>query len=289
MSPAAYGGYALALTIVGLAGLVGMVGLGDSVMRVPELTDRGARTALTLALGSGVLLSVALIALSGPIEYVLRTPGTGQMLRILAVQPPMIAAAGVSYGLLRRGQRYQAASLIDLTSSLIGFAVGAAATISGMGAAGLALGQVANGAVAMLVGLVWARVSLRPAIRPGHGAGVHRLLRTSGQPEPGALRDRQPAAVVRCPPGRWHGRGAVFPRLRARVAPRQSVQPRADAGSLPAVPGGARQQRPYPASADRSAHRYQRCQRDRLRGVRRSSCSRPRLSCSGHGGTQRRQ
>ena len=71
-----------------------------------------------------MLLSVALIALSGPIEYWLRTPGTGQMLRILAVQPPMIAAAGVSYGLLRRGQRYQAASLIDLTSSLIGFAVG---------------------------------------------------------------------------------------------------------------------------------------------------------------------
>lgn len=163
VSPLAFGGYALALTIVGLAGLVGMVGIGDSVMRVPELTDRGARTALTLALGSGVLLSVALIALSGPIEYVLRTPGTGQMLRILAVQPPMIAAAGVSYGLLRRGQRYQAASLIDLTSSLIGFAVGAAATISGMGAAGLALGQVARGAVAMLVGLVWARVSLRPA------------------------------------------------------------------------------------------------------------------------------
>jgi lipopolysaccharide exporter len=163
VSPAAYGGYVLALTIVGLAGLVGMVGVGDSVMRVPELTDRGARTALTLALGSGVLLSVALIALSGPIEYVLRTPGTGQMLRILAVQPPMIAAAGVSYGLLRRRQRYQAASLIDLTSSLIGFGVGAAATISGMGAAGLALGQVARGAVAMLVGLVWARVSLRPA------------------------------------------------------------------------------------------------------------------------------
>ena len=162
VSPAAYGGYALALTIVQLAGLVGMVGLGDSVMRVPELTDRGARTALTLALGSGVLLSVALIALSGPIEYVLRTPGTGQMLRILAVQPPMIAAAGVSYGLLRRRQRYRAASLIDLASSLTGFVVGIA-TISRMGAVGLAVGQVARGAVAMLVGLVWARVSLRPA------------------------------------------------------------------------------------------------------------------------------
>jgi polysaccharide transporter, PST family len=53
VSPLAYGGYALALTIVGLAGLAGMVGIGDSVMRVPELTDRGARTALTLSLGSG--------------------------------------------------------------------------------------------------------------------------------------------------------------------------------------------------------------------------------------------
>jgi lipopolysaccharide exporter len=163
VSPSAYGGYALALTIVGLAGLVGMVGLGDAVMRVPELTDRGARTALTLGLGSGALLSVALIALSGPIEYVFRTPGTAQMLRLLAVQPPMLAAAGLANGLLRRRQRYRAASLIDLTSSLVGFAVGAAATISGLGAAGLALGQVARAAVATLVGLFWARVSLRPA------------------------------------------------------------------------------------------------------------------------------
>lgn len=162
VSPAAYGGYALALTVVQLTCLVGMVGIGDSVMRVPELTDRGARTALTLGVGSGALLSVALIALSVPIEYWFRTPGTGQMLRILAVQPPMLAAAAVSYGLLRRGQRYQAASLIDLTSSLTGFVVGIA-TISRMGAVGLAVGQVARGAVAMLVGLVWARLSLRPA------------------------------------------------------------------------------------------------------------------------------
>ena len=62
----------------------------------------------------------------------------------------------------RRGQRYRAASLIDLTSSLIGFVVGVA-TISRLGAVGLAVGQVARGAVAMLVGLVWARASLRPA------------------------------------------------------------------------------------------------------------------------------
>ena len=163
VTPAAYGGYALALTIVGLAGLVGMIGLGDSVMRVPELTDRGARTALTLGIGTGLLLSVALFALSAPIAYWLRTPSTGQMLRLLSVQPPMLAAAGLANGLLRRGQRYRAASLITLTSTLIGFAVGAAATISGMGAAGLALGQVANAAVAMVVGLFWAQVSVRPA------------------------------------------------------------------------------------------------------------------------------
>jgi polysaccharide transporter, PST family len=74
----------------------------------------------------------------------------------------LLAAAAVSYGLLRRGQRYQAASLIDLASSLTGFVVGIA-TIPRMGAVGLAVGQVARGAVAMLVGLVWARVSLRPA------------------------------------------------------------------------------------------------------------------------------
>ena len=44
VSPAVYGGYALALTVVQLACLVGMVGIGDSVMRVPNsLTGRPDR------------------------------------------------------------------------------------------------------------------------------------------------------------------------------------------------------------------------------------------------------
>jgi PST family polysaccharide transporter len=163
VGPAAFGGYALAMTVVQLAGLFGAGGLANAVMRTPELTDRGARTALSLAAGSGLLLSAILVALSAPVEDLFHTPGTAQALRLLAAQPPMIAVAGVSYGLLRRGQRYRAASLIDLGSCLAGFALGAVATASGMGVAGLALGQVTRGAVAMAVGLLCARVSLRPA------------------------------------------------------------------------------------------------------------------------------
>lgn len=162
VGPAAFGGYALALTVVQLAGLFGAGGLANAVMRAPELTDQGARTALSLAAGSGLLLSAVLVALSAPVEHLFHTPGTAQALRLLAVQPPMLAVAGVSYGLLRRGQRYRAASLIDLISCLAGFAIGAAATALGMGVAGLSLGQVARGAVAMVLGLLCARISLRP-------------------------------------------------------------------------------------------------------------------------------
>ena len=162
VSPSAFGAYALALTIVQLASLIGTTGLADSVMRVHELTDRGARTALTLAIASGLLFSVVLIALSPLIERWFRTPALAQALRLLSLQPPMLAAAGVSYGLLRRAQRYKAASLIQLTASLVGFAVGAVATASGLSAVGLSLGQVTNGAAAMVMGLYWARISLRP-------------------------------------------------------------------------------------------------------------------------------
>jgi lipopolysaccharide exporter len=163
VGPSAFGGYALALAVVQLAGLFGAGGLASAVMRAPELTDRSARTALTLAAGSGLLLSLAVASLSAAIQGWLHTPGTAQALRLLAMQPPMLAVAGVTYGLLRRGQRYRAASLIDLVSCLAGFAIGAVATSSGMGAAGLSLGQVARGAVAMIVGLAAARVSLWPA------------------------------------------------------------------------------------------------------------------------------
>ena len=163
VDPSQFGGYALALTIVNLTGLFGTSGLANAVMRVHELTDRGARTAVTLAAGIGLLLSAVLFAISPLIEHWFSTPGTAQALRLLALLPPMLAVAGISYGLLRREQRYQSASLIPVIASLAGFAVGAAATESGMGAAGLSLGQVANAAVAMLISLFWARVSLRPA------------------------------------------------------------------------------------------------------------------------------
>jgi O-antigen/teichoic acid export membrane protein len=163
VGPSAFGGYALALTVVQLAGLFGAGGLGNAVMRAHDLSDRGARTALSLAAISGLLLSVVLVALSGPIEHWFHTPDTARALRILAAQPPLLAVAGVSYGLLRRGQRYKAASLIELASCLSGFVVGAVAVELGTGVAGLSLGQVARGAVAMAVALYWARVSLRPA------------------------------------------------------------------------------------------------------------------------------
>lgn len=164
VAPAAFGGYALALTAVQLAGLFGAGSLGNAVMRVPELTDRSARTALTLAIGYGALLSAALLALAGPLARWLHMPSLAQALQIMAVQPPMLAASGVATGLLRRGQRYQAASLIDLASTLSGFVIGAATTALGMGVAGLSLGQVTNGAVGMVVGLAWAQAPVRPAL-----------------------------------------------------------------------------------------------------------------------------
>jgi PST family polysaccharide transporter len=142
--------------------LFGAGGVGNAVMRTHELTERGTRTALTLAAGSGLLVSILVFAVAGPIQAWFHVPGTALALRLLAIQPPMVALAGVGYGLLRRGQRYQAASLIDLGSSLAGFAVGAATTLSGLGIAGLALGQVANGAVAMVAGLAWARAPILP-------------------------------------------------------------------------------------------------------------------------------
>ena len=269
VSPLAYGGYALALTIVGLAGLAGMVGIGDSVMRVPELTDRGARTALTLSHRiRGVVVG--------------RTDRAFGADRVCASDPwhgadaadPRRAAA---YDRCGRGLLWTAAARAALPGRLPyrshvlthRFCCrGSSHHLGdGRGRAGARAGGPRGGRDAGGIGL-GPRFAAAD-IRPGHGAGVHRLLRTSGQPEPGALRDRQPAAVVRCPSGRWQGRRAVFPRLRARVAPRQPVHLRADGGSLPAVPGGTRQPRPYPAGADRSAHRYQRCQRDCLRGVRR--------------------
>jgi len=163
IAPRWFGGYALALTIVAFAGLFGSAGLANAVMRTQHLSDRGARTALTLAVASGLVISVAMVVLAAPIEKWFHAPGAAGALRLLAFQPPMLAAAGVTFGLLRRQRRYRAASLIDVGSSLAGFAVGAVAIVSGMGVIGLSVGQVARGVVAMAVGLLAVRVSLRPA------------------------------------------------------------------------------------------------------------------------------
>ena len=115
--PSAYGGYALALTDRGPCWLVRAGGLEQPVMQFPNSrTWRPDRPDARRRI-RGVVVGASDRRSSGPIEYVLRTAGTGQMLRILAVQPPMIGLRpGSPMDLLRRGQRYQAASLIDLGS-----------------------------------------------------------------------------------------------------------------------------------------------------------------------------
>ena len=94
-----------------------------------------------------------------------------------------------------------------------------------MGAAGLALGQVARGAVAMLVGLVWARVSLRPAFDRAMAREFVAFSAQVASQNLGhyAIGNLPLWSVARLAGGSGHG--AVFPRLHARVAPRRASSP----------------------------------------------------------------
>ncbi|RKT55437.1 oligosaccharide flippase family protein [Saccharothrix australiensis] len=174
---------ALAVSVVNIGQVVQSVGVYDVISRTRLDPRRVAGTLLTLSVGTGAVLAVLLVAMSGVVADAVGAPGVAPLVALAALSLPGTAAAGVQMGLLHRELDFRRRMLPDAGGALLGAAVTIGLAVLGWGPYALVCGllctAVAQPALGALVG-----VRVRPAWDAGAAAEASRWIAVVG---PGAL------------------------------------------------------------------------------------------------------
>jgi lipopolysaccharide exporter len=160
ISPAEFGAYATAQALLMLVGYLTLATVGNAIIRLPHIDRQVVGTGLLLSGGAGLAVALLVLAIAGPWADLWRSPGAETLLRLFAPQVFLASLAIVPLALLRRGLRFRAASLIETSSTLAGFALGAAAAVELRDANALVVGQVANAALLLTLSVLAARSQL---------------------------------------------------------------------------------------------------------------------------------
>jgi O-antigen/teichoic acid export membrane protein len=160
ISPAEFGAYAVAQAFLAVVGYFTLGTVGNAIIRHPSLSRRIVGTGVVMTAIAGATVAVVVLATAGIWAHVWRAPEATSLLRLYAPQMLLTALAIVPLALLRRELRYRAASLIETSSVLVGFALGAAFAVELRDARALVLGQVAGAAALAVFSIAAARSEL---------------------------------------------------------------------------------------------------------------------------------
>jgi len=167
ISPAEFGAYATAQALLLLVGYFTLGTVGNAVIRHPTLDRQVVGSGVILTIAAGTAVAAVILVAAGYWAEIWRSPEAASLIRLFAPQVLFTAIAIVPLGLLRRGLRYRAASLIETSSVLVGFVIGALLALKLRTAEALVLGQVANAGalVAMSIVAVRSQLSLSWSVR----------------------------------------------------------------------------------------------------------------------------
>ena len=163
LAPEAFGVITLAAVVLNVVTAVADLGTTTALVHFRGDAERAARTAVTLALATSLVL-VGVVWFTSPwLARQLQVGSLGtDMLRGVVLCVPLAAVAGVSAELLRRALEFRRRVIPDIFGNALGAAVTVAALAWGQGAYSLVYGQLAQAFVVLL--MFW---SLRPPVRPG--------------------------------------------------------------------------------------------------------------------------
>ena len=178
ISPSEFGAYATAQALLMLVGYFALTTVGNALIRHPTLNREVIGTAWILTAGAGGVVALVVLAAAGPWADLWRSPEAAPLIRLFAPQVVLGSLAVVPVSLIRRELRYRTASLIETTSALVGFAVGAALALSLRSAEALVGGQVTASAVLLGLGAFIARSELSLSYDRAHARS---LFAFSGQ------------------------------------------------------------------------------------------------------------
>lgn len=155
--PSAYGLVAIVWTFTGFAFLFNDLGIGAALVQSKRITEADASTAFLMNAAVGVVLTLLVLALSGPLAALVHQPGVASLLALASVAF-MLSNTTVPTALLERRMRFRAVAIIDFTTTALGLAISVCAAALGAGAKSLVIGPLftmASGTVVSFLVAGW--------------------------------------------------------------------------------------------------------------------------------------
>jgi O-antigen/teichoic acid export membrane protein len=148
LTPADFGTMAMATVVLGFAGRLSDLGIGSALIQRQTLTDRHIRTAFTMSLLLGLLVTAVAAATARPLAVVIGDSSVFTVLRVLSLGFVIAGTATVSGALLQRQLDFRRQFFVDVGSYVFGYgAVAITLAMRGYGVWSLVWGGLCQSAL----------------------------------------------------------------------------------------------------------------------------------------------
>jgi lipopolysaccharide exporter len=148
LGPVPFGLVAVAWLVIGLCNLIADFGLSAALVQRRNLTELEIREAFTLQMLAGLMLALAMFALSGPTSRFFRQPEVAPVLRWFSLVFIVQAFGQTSASLLKRGMDFRSLQIAQVSSYLLAYlALGIPAALFGAAVWSLVLAQISQKAL----------------------------------------------------------------------------------------------------------------------------------------------
>ena len=151
LQPADFGLFAATTSVLGILEIVGLMGVGPSLIQRADLTRRHISTALFMSICFGGLASSVMWAAAAPIAASMKIAGLEQVLKIVSPIFFIRSLSMVGNGLASRDMSFSLMSRIEIFSYIFGYGLCSIILAAlGFGAWALILGYIFQQALATL-------------------------------------------------------------------------------------------------------------------------------------------
>lgn len=155
--PDDFGTFAMVVAITGFATLIGDFGLSTAAIQARELSRQQRSNLFWLSLGIGVLLWGVVTLLAQPIESFYDHEGLADVVRVVAINFVVTAAASQFTASLTRELRFGWLAASDIASQAVALGVAVLVGLAGLGVWALVAQQIAIAVIALLISAVGGR------------------------------------------------------------------------------------------------------------------------------------
>ncbi len=170
LTPADFGIVAAAQVVVGFTTIFSQLGVGPALVQRPDLAPRHMRTAFTMSLMFGVLMTTSIWAGAPLLADFFRMQELVHVARGLSFIFMLQSLGVVAESLLQREMQFRRLATIELTAYAVGYGgVGIALACLGLGVWALVCGQMTQSLIKMLL-LLWSQRHPKALLVEGRAA-----------------------------------------------------------------------------------------------------------------------